>query len=247
MPKLSNSARIRLGGAAAILGGLVQIAYLALATGIYFYPDWRELFRTYLYGWQIAPPLAAPFVLALVALYVRYTAQAACAPAAQSPAARGLAASGVALAVAGLMLGTMANTGLAWGLGFSRICVRVTDCNAYDPSHVGMIYFVLLIVGDLLAVVGLTLFWIAARRTSVLPRETWLLPLAGVAALLSPLVALGGFAVIGDPGWDGIIKMQVITATLGVLWSLCWILVGVGLLLAQRAPDSPRPQLAPAP
>jgi hypothetical protein len=247
MPKLSNLAWIRLGGAAAILGGLAQITYLMLATAVYFYPDWRELFLTYLHGWQVGPPLAILFVLALAALYARYTAQAARAPANQSPAARGLAASGIALAGTGLVLSTLASSGFAWGLGFSRICVSVTVCNAYDPSHVGMLYGVLLIVSDLLAVVGLTLFWIASRRTSVLPRGNWLLPLAGVAPLLSPLVALGAFSLLGHPDWDGIIKVQVVTAALGVLWALCWILIGVGLLLAQRTLELPRPQLAPAP
>ncbi len=247
IPKLSNTVWIRLCGAAAILGGLAQIGYLALATGIYFYPDWRELFLTYLYGWQIGPPLAAPFVLALAALYVRYTAYTAYAahvPPNQALAARGLAASGVVLAGTGLVLGTVANTALAWGLGFSRHCIRVTDCNAYDPSQIGTLYFVLLIVGDLLAVVGPTLFWIAARRTSALPRGTWLLPLAGVAALLSPLVALGDFAVINHPDWDSIIKVQVATAALGVLWSLCWTLIGAGLLFARRTSQVPPPQVS---
>jgi len=247
MPKRSNLAWIRLGGAAAILGGLAQIAYIVLATAVYFYPTWRELFVTYLYGWQIGPPLAGLFVLALAALYARYTSQSTYAPANPSPPVRGLAASGIALAGTGLVLSTIASTGLAWGLGFSRICARVTVCNAYDPSHVGMLYGTILIVGDLLAGVGLALFWIASRRSPVLPRAAWLLPLAGVAPLLSPLVALGAFSLLGSPDWEGIIKVQVFTAALGVVWAICWVLIGAGLLGGQRAADLPRPQLAPAP
>jgi hypothetical protein len=247
MHKLSNLAWIRLGGAAALLGGLAQIAYLVLATTIYFYPDWRELFLTYRYGWQIGPPPAALFVLALAALYARYTAQAARAPAAQSAAPRGLAAAGVALGGTGMVLSALASTGLAWGLGFSRICAKVNDCNAYDPNHVGMLYFGLLVVGELLAVVGLTLFGIVSRRTPPLPRGSWLLPLSAVLALLSPLVAFGAFSLFGSPDWDGVIKVQVVTAAVSLLSSLCWMLIGVGLLLARRAPELPRVQLALAP
>ena len=110
-----------------------------------------------------------------------------------------------------------------------------------------MLYFVLFSVGDLLAIVGLTLFWVASRRTSVLPRGTWLLPPAGAVPLLPPLIELGTFTLLGDPGWDGIIKLQVVTAALGVLWALCWVLIGVGLLFARRVPQAPHPQLALAP
>jgi hypothetical protein len=244
MPKLSNVPWTRLGGAAAILGGLAQIAYLALATAIYFYPDWRELFLTYLYGWRIGPPLALLFVAALAALYARYTAQVTHGSGSQSPGALGWAAAGVALAGTGLVMSTMAYSSLAWGLGFSRICARVTDCNAYDPYHIGMLYGVLFILGDVLTLAGLVLFWGASRRAPMLPRWTWLLPLAGVAALLPPLIELSVFTIVGDPGGDGIIKLQVVTAGLGVIWSLCWMLIGAGLLVARRLPAPPAPQVA---
>lgn len=242
----SNASWIRLGGAAAILGGLAQITYLVLATAIYFYPDWHDLFLTYLYGWQIGPPLAALFVLALAALYARYVAAAARAPAATSRAERGLAAVGVALGAAGLALSALAFTSYAWALGMSRTCVRVTDCNSYDPAHLGMLYAVLYIVGNLLAVVGLSLFWIAVRRASALRWKVWLLSLAGVAALLSPLAMIGAYTLHLDGTWEETIALQVVTAALGIVWALCWMLIGSGLLFARHA-SPPRTQLAVAP
>jgi hypothetical protein len=97
--RMSKLTWIRLGGAGAMLAGLAQIAYFVLATAIYFSGE-HNLFVAYLYGWQISPPLALLFVLALAGLYLQFTRL----PAGRSPSSLSLATAGVVLAGSGLLL-----------------------------------------------------------------------------------------------------------------------------------------------